>query len=105
MVSPTRRREAVAHLRRVFPDISERRACELVDQPRTTERYKPKVKDDEPGIVKKMHDFVRDHPRFGYRRIHVLLRGCGFKLNRKRTYRLWKQEGFKVPQNKSKSVV
>jgi len=102
MVSPTRRREAVTHLHDSFPQVSERRACKVVGQPRSTARYKQAIKDDEPAILKRMHALVRTHPRFGYRRIHALLRRSGFKLNRKRTYRLWKQEGFKVPQKQVK---
>lgn len=45
-----------------------------------------------------MHELTRQHPRFGYRRIAVLLRAEGFRANDKRVYRLWKQEGFKVPK-------
>ncbi len=104
MVSPTRRREAVAHLQRTFPQVSERRACKLVGQPRSTQRQKRRSATDEFEILKAMHRLVREHPRFGYRRIHVLLRWLGFKLNRKRTYRLWKQEGFKVPQKQTKKT-
>ena len=96
MVSPTRRREAVAHLRGRF-DVAERRACRLVGQPRATQRYLPRKRDDEAMIVTRMHELVRRHPRFGYRRIHALLRRVGFRVNRKRVWRLWKQEGFKVP--------
>jgi len=104
MVSPTRRREAVAHLQRTFPDVSERRACKVVGQPRATQRQKRTIKSDEPAIVKAMHRLVRQRPRFGYRRIHGLLRGLGFKITRKRVYRLWKQEGFKVPKKQAKKT-
>lgn len=104
MVSPTRRREAVAHLWRAFPKVSERRVCRVVGQPRTTERYRPTVKRDESGILKRMHALVRERPRFGYRRIHALLLRDGFRLGRHRTYRLWKQEGFKVPQKQVKKT-
>jgi hypothetical protein len=47
--------------------------------------------------VKRMHELVRQHPRFGYRRIWALLRLDGHRVNRKRIHRLWKQECFKVP--------
>jgi len=102
MVSPTRpggRREAVAHLRRSFPGVSERRACKVVGQPRNTHRYRPcpRKKSEDALIAMKMHELVRRCPRFGYRRIHVLLVRVGFRINRKRVWRLWKQEGFKVP--------
>lgn len=45
-----------------------------------------------------MHELVRCWPRFGYRRIHKLLGNEGFKVNRKRVWRLWKRESFKVPR-------
>jgi transposase InsO family protein len=41
---------------------------------------------------------VRRHPRFGYRRIHALLRRDGWRINRKRVHRLWKLKGYKVPK-------
>ena len=104
MVSPTRRREAVAHLRRTFPQVGERRACRLVGQPRSTQRQKLRIKSDEPEILRAMHRLVREHPRFGYRRIHALLRRLGFGLSSKRVYRLWRQEGFKVPQKQTKKA-
>lgn len=52
--------------------------------------------------MRRMHELVRLHPRFGYRRIWALLRDEGFVINRKRVWRLWKQEGFKVPQKQGK---
>ena len=53
-------------------------------------------------LVGHMHDLVRRHPRFGYRRIWALLRAEGWKVNRKRVYRLWRKEGFKVPRRQHK---
>lgn len=85
-----------------LPGVSERRACEVLGQPRSTQRYIAKIKGDERAIVGRMHELVRRRPRFGYRRIHALLRGEGFHLNRKRTYRLWRKEGFKVPRKQRK---
>jgi transposase InsO family protein len=49
-----------------------------------------------------MLELVRAHPRFGYRRIAVLLRREGFPLNFKRAYRLWRKEGLKVPRKRRK---
>ena len=101
-MSPTRRREAVKTVRRSTEEVSERRACAVLDQPRSTQRYAAKVKDDERAIIAKMQELVRRWPRFGYRRIHALLVREGFRINRKRTYRLWKKEGFKVPVKQRK---
>ena len=55
--------------------------------------------------MKRMHELVRQHPRYGYRRIWALLRLEGFsggRVNRKRIHRLWRQEHFKVPQKQHK---
>jgi transposase InsO family protein len=51
-----------------------------------------------------MHEFVRDHPRYGYRRVAALLRPDGFRANDKRVYRLGKREGFKVQKNGAKAA-
>jgi putative transposase len=67
-------------------------------QHRSTQRYVGKVRDDEPLLVKRMHELVRRHPRYGYRMIWQLLRRDGHRVNRKRVWRLWKREGFKVPR-------
>ena len=101
MVSPTRRREAVEQLEESFT-TSERRACQVADQPRSTQRYRPKRRSDEPLLVRRMHELVRVHPRYGYRRMWALLRGEGWRVNRKRIWRLWRKEGFKVPQKQRK---
>ena len=100
-VSPTRRREAVGHLQKTF-GVGERRACRAVGQPRSTRRYQRKIKGDEPAWIAAMHELVAEHPRFGYRRIRVLLLERGFKLGHVRMWRLRKREGFKVPQKQRK---
>ena len=100
-MSPARKREAVAHLQEKF-DASERRACEVVDQPRSTQRYTGHPQDDERKLVARMLELVRERPRFGYRRIAALLRGEGWAVNVKRVYRLWRREGLKVPRKTRK---
>jgi transposase InsO family protein len=49
-----------------------------------------------------MLELVREHPRFGYRRIWALLRRDGWRVNRKRIYRLWRKEGLRVPKKQRK---
>ena len=100
-MSPARKREAVAHLQEKF-DASERRACEVVDQPRSTQRYTGHPQDDERKLVARMLELVRERPRFGYGRIAALLRGEGWAVNVKRVYRLWRREGLKVPRKTRK---
>ncbi len=83
-------------------DVSQRRACGAVDQPRSTQRYEPAEADDEKPLVARMKELSARHPRYGYRRIWALLRSEGFKVNRKRVHRLWRREGLKVPQKQRK---
>ena len=82
--------------------VSERRACRVIDQPRQTQRYQPKLKDDEPALIKDILVLVRQFPRYGYRMICRKLRQLGWKVNFKRVYRIWRQEGLKVPVKKRK---
>jgi transposase InsO family protein len=86
----------VAHAQRQL-DVSERRACRAVQQPRSTQRYEPKPQDQEQHLVTRLHQLSRAHPRYGYRRITALLRREGWGVNRKRVRRLWRREGLQVP--------
>ena len=100
-MSPARKREAVLRLREQL-EMSERRACRVLSQPRSSQRRKSKPRDDEPALVKRMLELVRERPRFGYRRIAALLRQEGFRASETRMLRLWRREGLKVPQKKRK---
>ncbi|WP_198001140.1 IS3 family transposase [Gimesia fumaroli] len=53
-------------------------------------------------MISRILELVREFPRFGYRQITRLLRGEGWQVNFKRVYRLWRQEGLKVPRKKQK---
>lgn len=101
MVGPARRREAVEEAQTTL-EVSERRACQVLKQPRSTQRYAAKERDDERPLVQRMLELVREHPRYGYRRIWALLRNEGFRVNVKRVHRLWRKEGLKVPQKQRK---
>lgn len=82
--------------------MSERRACGALGQCRSSQRYQPLDDEEEKRLVQEMLALVGQHPRYGYRRIWALLRKAGWKVNRKRIYRLWRQEGLKVPQKQHK---
>lgn len=97
-MSPARRRTAVEHLKEKFPTASERRRCRAAKQPRSTHRYEPSDKSEEQRLVDRMHALVKRHPRYGYRRVHALLRREGWRVNLKRIHRLWRKEGFRVPR-------
>lgn len=88
-------------LRKEFT-ISERRACRVLDQPRSCQRYVAQPREDEQALVKRMLHLVRQRPRFGYRRIAALLRCEAWRASNTRIYRLWRREGLKVPQEKRK---
>ena len=104
MISPTHRRQAVARVKRQRPQVSERRACSVIGQARSTQRYTLKRPEKDKPVAKRMVELARQRPRFGYRRIARLLRReDGFReINVKRVQRLWKQQGLKVPQKKVK---
>ena len=80
---------------------SERRACFLVGLPRQTCRYHPRWQQAqrEARLVERMKQIAGKQVRFGYRRVHALLRRCGGEfahVNHKRVYRLWRREGLAV---------
>lgn len=83
-------------------EVSERRACEVVEQPRSTQRYESQPRDDEPALTKRMLQLAKERPRFGYRRIGWLLRQESWQASDTRVYRLWRREGLKVPKKKRK---
>ena len=95
-MSPERRRRAVTHLQRRFR-VSERRACRLTSQHRSSQRYQRRGIAEELLLRERLRLLARRHPRYGYRRIHALLRREGFICNRKRVQRLWRDEGLRLP--------
>jgi len=82
--------------------VSERRACRVLGQPRSTQRRTPHVPDDEPRLVNQMVELATQYGRYGYRMVTGLLREDGWKVNHKRIERLWRREGLKVPQKQPK---
>lgn len=82
--------------------VSERRACRVLGQSRSTQRRTPKVPDDEPRLVERVTELAVQYGRYGYRRITELLRREGWRVNHKRIERLWRREGLKVPQKQPK---
>jgi len=77
--------------------VSERRACRVVGQHRSTQRYERLAPEYELRLVERMNEIAAKHPRWGYRRVWSLLRGEGWRVNRKRIERLWRAEGHRVP--------
>jgi putative transposase len=101
-VSPARRRDAVGFLVRKRR-ISERRACRVVSQHRSTQRYRRLEPAYERALVARMNELAAAHPRYRYRRVWALLRGEGWRGNRKRIERLWRAEGHRVPPRRQQA--
>ena len=89
------------HVREVF-GVSERRACKVLDLPRSTHRYEPIPVEDEQGLTEEIVELASRYGRYGYRRITALLRMDGWDVNHKRVERIWRREGLKVPAKQPK---
>ncbi|WP_145974784.1 IS3 family transposase [Ruegeria atlantica] len=101
LLSPSRRRACVAHVRSQFK-VSERRACRVLGQHRSTQRRIPRGRPDEEQLVADMIELARQYGRYGYRRVAVLLREAGWSVSDGRIERLWRREGLKVPAKQPK---
>lgn len=94
MVTPAARREAVALLREGL-EVSERRACTMIGICRMTVRYRSTRLDD--GLLReRLKALAHERRRFGYRRLHILLRREGYVVNHKRLFRLYREERLAV---------
>ena len=82
--------------------VSERRACRVLGQPRSTQRRTLVVRDDEDALTRSIVDLASEYGRYGYRRITALLRQQAWHVNHKRVQRIWRREGLKVPQKQPK---
>src|SRR4029077_8845452 len=84
----------VAHLRVAY-DISERRACKTNGFERSSPRYRM-ARDPQTALRLRLKDLAAVRVRYGYRRLHVLLRREGWAGNHKRVYRLYNEEGLSI---------
>jgi transposase InsO family protein len=87
---------------RAITGVSERRACRVLGQHRSTQRKTARTSDDEARLTANIVELARQYGRYGYRRITALLKGVGWAVNRKRVERIWRREGLKVPQRQPK---
>jgi transposase InsO family protein len=101
MVSPLARKSAVKYLVKQRGS-SQRRACVVVGLSRSLARYIARCRQDEAELIKKIHKLAIRHSRYGYRRITVLLRREGLRVNKKRVHRIWKLEGLGLPRRRPK---
>jgi len=82
--------------------VSERRACQVLGQHRSTQRKALQTADDAVALTADIIELARSYGRYGYRRITALLRDAGWVVNAKRVQRIWRREGLKVPQRQPK---
>jgi putative transposase len=102
-VTVPQRRTAVTELRRQYA-VSERRACRIAALDRGTQRYQPRrVAPTE--LVERLCTLAAIRPRWGYRRLHILLRREGFAVNIKRVHRLYRQLGLAVTRRRGRKRV
>jgi putative transposase len=75
--------------------VSERHACRTLKAPRSTQQYKSRS-DDQASLKQRIKEIAQTRVRYGYRRIHVLLRREGWSINAKRVYRLYHEMGLQL---------
>ena len=100
-MSPSRRRKAV-HMLQERLSVSERRACRVTGQHRSTQRHRPRKTNRDDALRAELRSLSRCHPRWGYRRAWASLREAGWAANRKKIQRLWREEGLRVPAKRRK---
>ena len=84
--------------------LSERHACRLLELDRSTYRYEPRP-DRNSKLREALVALARQKTRYGYRRLWAILTRRGWKVNEKRIYRLYREEGLMVRRLKRKRVV
>ena len=94
MVTPVARREAVAHLCQTYA-VSQRRACRVIGSDRSSVRYRS-CRPDDAAIRQRLRSLAAERRRFGYRRLHILLRREGTHMNHKKLRRLYAEERLQV---------
>lgn len=101
-MTASQQRAAAGYLSETY-QISERRAGRVLGRARSTLRYRPRDRPAEQPLVKEIRRLARKHPRWGYRRVHAVLRRGGWEVNLKRVHRLWRELGLKRPVRRRKA--
>jgi putative transposase len=96
VVSPDQQRAAADYLDERY-GVSQRRICRVMGRPRSVLRYRRKRRPNEPALNREIKRLARQHPRFGYRRVHAVLIRRGWSVNLKRVRRLWISMGLRRP--------
>lgn len=103
MVTPGARREAVDFIQEAH-DLSERRACSILDLHRSVLRYRS-VRPSYDALREQMRQFASQRRRWGYRRLHYLARRTGNDVGRTRFQRIYQEEGLQVRKRKRRRMV
>lgn len=107
MARPALKREAVEYIVSHY-DLNMRRACRLINQTRSVQYYRS-VKDRRDGLRLRMREIAQTRVRYGYRRIHVLLKREGWQLGKNQMYRLYNEEELqlrsKLPKRRKMAVL
>jgi hypothetical protein len=98
---PMARRRAVGFLMDE-PGLSERRSCRIVGLSRSVQQYRPAPRND-AAVVGRLMELAAENRRYGYLRLHALLRREGLVANRKRTYRLYTEQACKCGRRSAAS--
>jgi transposase InsO family protein len=96
-----KRRQAVIRVCETLT-VSQRRACKVLGQNRSTQSHQHRISDQEEQLTRRIIELATTYGRYGYRLITGLLRNEGWKVNHKRVERIWRKEGLKVPQKQPK---
>jgi putative transposase len=102
VVRPAGKRKVVAHLIEAHK-LSERRACRLVNLNLSTWQYKRR-RQERPGLRARVRALAYERRRFGYRRIHALLRREGWRVNHKAVHHIYVEEGLQVRKRTRKRI-
>ena len=100
-MSPSRRRGCIDLVRQIL-NVSERRACLVLGQHRSTQRKVPRGRADEERLRQEIITLSETYGRYGYRMVTGLLNNAGWHVNHKRVERIWRSEGLKVPRKHKK---
>ena len=101
-MTPTQRRRVVTHVRAAH-HVSQRRACRALGFARSTQRYRSR-RPPRPELRQRLQTLALLKPRWGYRRLHWLLRREGWTVNRKCVQRVYREEGLGVQHRPRKRV-
>lgn len=101
-MTPDERRTAVTYAM-VTAEVSERRACRYAGFARSSQRYRT-CRPPRTELRERLHTLATLRPRWGYRRLYVLLRREGYTVNRKLVQRVYREEGLHVRRRKRKRV-